>query len=278
MISDRRLCVPGAIALVPNGQTRCVPGEFRRRWVLAPLGAGPFTSELAVLRNSTPEDDPALVNLLDAAYTGTIDFDPDADHADELRTWRGTDGGDDRTSSVAEADGRIVGACLIGRDLGAPFLYEIVVEEPHRRGGLARALLRRSVNALVDQGEESVAGWVTEGNVASERLLGSQGFVPVTPAVDERVGLGYYRAARVLASLDVSPDVPAAATSDADGPTLWVMDGSGRDDTSVAAGATSVRIKFIDRTDPSVPHLAETALPITQLPWLLRQRAPLAKG
>jgi hypothetical protein len=86
------------------------------------------------VRATTGMDDPAIAALLTATHVGTIDFDPDADSVDEVMTWRPVDDADDEASAVAVSGGEIVGASLVGRELGTPFLYEIVVAPQYRRG------------------------------------------------------------------------------------------------------------------------------------------------
>lgn len=250
-------------------------GNPRQRWVLAPIPTPiptvPSAETGRPTRSTTPDDDPGLAALLDRAYAGTIDDDPDNDHVGELRVWREADGADDDASFVATAeDGTPIGACLIARDLGAPFLYEIVVDPTRRRAGLATELLRRSLDALARRGEAVLAGWVTTGNVASEALLQGHGFRTVTPPVEEAIGVGYCRAAAAARHANASADAVLAATSTEDGPTLWVID---RDApaTQVDVAGTSVRVAFIARDDERVRELARTAMPIRGAAWLLAQ-------
>lgn len=243
----------------------------RRRWVLAPVVAGDRPHHHA-LRATSPRDDAALAALLDDAYKGTIDHDPGADHAAELATWRQVDEADDAASALAVVDGEVAGAVLIGRELGAPFLYEVAVREPLRRRGLARALLDRSIRVLADRGEPQVAAWVTDGNAASEALLGASGFVAVTAAVEPAAALGYYRAAEAL-PLVASPraDAAVAATID-DGPALWVVDVAGPVE-SVRVRNTRVLVHRIDRDDPWIAEMASRAMPLQGAAWLLARRA-----
>jgi GNAT superfamily N-acetyltransferase len=244
----------------------------RRRWVLAPISAPAEGGATVHMRATTPDDDRRLAELLDVAYAGTIDDDPDHDHHGELETWREIDGADDGASFVAgPAAGPFHAACLLGRDLGAPFLYEIVTHPAHRRSGLARLLLGRSLRVLQARDEPLLAGWVTDGNLASEGLLGGLGFVPVTPPVVEALGVGFYRAAAATRRVELPATAVLAATSTAVGPTLWIVDRPGPS-TQVEVAGSSVRVCRIGVDDDQVGVLAETAMPIRGAAWLLGQR------
>src|SRR5207249_141936 len=101
-------------------QTVAVNSLSRRRWTMAPLRAA--RQPMAVsMRATTQMDDPAIAALLRVSYVGTIDFDPDTDHVDELKRWRQLDEADDEASVLALSGGELVGASLIARELGTPF-------------------------------------------------------------------------------------------------------------------------------------------------------------
>jgi GNAT superfamily N-acetyltransferase len=131
--------------------------------------------------------------LLDLAYPGTIDFDPSHSHLRELDIWRRVDHADDEASSVAVRDGVIVSACLIARELDTPLLYDIATAPEAQRQRLAALLLARSVDGLGQRGERSLLAWVTEGNVASERLLARRAFTAVTDPLDRDSARTLYR-------------------------------------------------------------------------------------
>lgn len=244
----------------------------RRRWVLAPLipGEGSVVDGFT-LRATCLDDDQPLAVLLDQAYVGTVDHDPDADHRTEIETWRRVDGADDEASAVILGDGEFVGACLIGRELGAPFLYDIAVLDQHWGRGVARALLEHARSVLAARSEPHLAAWVTAGNVASEALLSSAGFVPVTPPVEGAVALGYYRAAGAVRAVDPNPSIPLAATLEADGPTLWVIDRDQPDHT-ISIRDVDVRIRHIAADSIALTDLAARAMPLRHAAWLLDQR------
>lgn len=246
---------------------------LRRRWVLAPVTASrrPSTAEL---RQTTAADDAALATLLDQAYVGTIDHDPEADHVGELETWRTVDGADDEASFVAHLDGELVGASLIGRELGAPFLYEIAVLEGGRGRGIARALLHASLDRLASRREPHIAAWVTMGNVGSESLLVGAGFVPVTPPVEPAAALGYYRAASAVRLIDPPKSAPLAATIDEHGPTLWVV-GTAQPDQTVTVHDTQVVVRHLDADDEALNDVANLAMPLRGAAFLLARRQPM---
>lgn len=243
----------------------------RRRWVLAPITAGPSDRETLTLRPTSSDDDTALAALLDRAYVGTIDHDPDADHVVELETWRRVDGADDEASAVA-SDNELVGACLIGREFDAPFVYEIAVVEQFRRRGVARALLGRSLRVLAARPEPHLAAWVTAGNVGSETLLSKAGFLPVTPPVEGTEALGYYRAASAVEVVHPDPDSALAVTLEPDGPTLWIVDGEGQGDV-VQIRNVEVTVRHITADSAHIPDLAARAMPLRHAAWLLSHRS-----
>jgi GNAT superfamily N-acetyltransferase len=254
-------------------QTVAVSSLSRRRWTMAPLR--PAGEPIAVsIRATTQMDDPAIAALLGASYVGTIDFDPDADHVDELMRWRQLDEADDEASVLALSDGELVGASLIARELGTPFLYEIVVAPQYRRGGIARALLARSISVLAHRGEEALSAWVTHGNRASESLLADLGFVCVTPPVNRFEAIRYYRAAGALGGVDQSGLYAVAVSVEDVGPTLWVFRRGGGADVTVDVRDMVVRIVSVDPDDPGLSEIASRSIPIKGAPWLLSRRGP----
>lgn len=61
-------------------------------------------------------------------------------------------------------------------------------------------------------------------------------------------------------------------TSDTDGVRLWIMDGSGREETSVSVRGVAVRVTYLSPDDSLVSELATSALPLTRVSWFLEQR------
>lgn len=134
------------------------------------------------VRESDRED---LAILLYAAFRGTIDDEGEtfADALAEIdRTFAGDYGGLLYDCSFVIEQGEFLAcACLIG--LSAPEGDPLVVfsmTRPDAQGrGMARFLLQRSIDALLDRGHESLTLIVTEGNVPAERLYASLGFRPI---------------------------------------------------------------------------------------------------
>ncbi|MFI5047022.1 MAG: GNAT family N-acetyltransferase [Acidimicrobiia bacterium] len=247
-----------------------MPELRRRRWVRAPIGVDGF-DEPPTARQTSNDDDEAIATLLERAYTpASIDFDPNHDFRDELRTWRDVEDADDDASRVLEASGEIVAAVLIARELGAPFLYEIAVRPEQRRHGVARALLRNSLGTLAARGEEMIAAWVTNGNVGSERLLASSGWVPVKPRLDRAVALGLYRGAEVVDSLDTD-DAVAIALEPVDNRSarVWLVSERGHAPITREVGGVDVAVQWVAPTSSELPEIAATSVPMTGATWLL---------
>ncbi len=60
-------------------------------------------------------------------------------------------------STVAEEDGRVVGAILCGHDGRRATLYHVCVEEPCRKRGIGKAMVVRCMQALQAEGINKVA-------------------------------------------------------------------------------------------------------------------------
>ena len=60
-------------------------------------------------------------------------------------------------STVAEEDGRVVGAILCGHDGRRATLYHVCVEEPCRKRGIGKAMVVRCMKALQAEGINKVA-------------------------------------------------------------------------------------------------------------------------
>ena len=238
--------------------------RLRRRWILSPLAENESNPRTSLVHHTEPDDDPAIAELLDAAYVGTIDHDPDTDHLDELRTWREVDHADDTASYVClDREGtRLVAASLIGRELSTPILYEIVVHPNARRRGLGRQLLQASVARLGQAGDQHLAAWVTHGNTASERLLTGLGFRPTTAPLGREAALMIYRAASAIGRLDRWAPAVYWAGAEAKEPVLWVI-GESAPDRDVDCGRSTVRVRFVDRDTPILQEIAQRATPVT---------------
>jgi RimJ/RimL family protein N-acetyltransferase len=231
----------------------------------------PHAVDREFLPTSASHDD-HVAQLLAVAYDDTIDFDPDANYARELHTWRTHDGADDLASRIAFSDGQLVGACLIGSELGHPFLYEIAVHPDHRQRGLAADMLTSSLNHLAAAGHEVCAAYVTCGNVASERLLETAGFVPVTPPVDQRHGVLLYRAGSAVSQLDLLATVAAGVAVDDERAVARLIGEHTTTPATVDVNGTTVSIQWIAIDDPRLPELVSSIVPIHGVASLLAAR------
>jgi GNAT superfamily N-acetyltransferase len=214
------------------------------------------------LEQTAPSYDDRVAALLHAAYDPTtIDYEPDADYRQEVRTWRCVDHADDEASRVALDQDNLVGASLIAEELDAPFLYEVVVHPAHRHRGVAFGLLATSVGVLAHRRADLVAAWVTHGNTSSERLLSRAGFRPVTPSLTRDLAMGIYRAAEAVATLPAEHALAIAAEPLAPGRArLWLIGDHARPMTAVRVKDTDVEIRWLSAT-----NMSEIAAPIVPL-------------
>lgn len=134
------------------------------------------------VRGTDRED---LAILLYAAFRGTID--------DEGETFSGALAEIDTVfaggygnllsecSFVIERGEFLASACLIGRldPHGAPLVVFSMTRPDAQRQGMARFLLQRSIDTLLDRGHDRLTLIVTEGNAPAERLYASLGFRPI---------------------------------------------------------------------------------------------------
>lgn len=130
-------------------------------------------------------DRPDLAILLYAAYRGTIDDEGEtfADAMAEVdKLFAGTYGKLLPNCSFVVAEGEfLASACLITwwEPHDAP-LVAFTMTRPEAGGrGLARHLLKASMNALLDRGYDRLTLIVTDGNAPAQHLYGSLGFRPI---------------------------------------------------------------------------------------------------
>jgi len=84
-------------------------------------------------------------------------------------------------SFVVERGDFLASACLIGlaEPDDAPLVVFSMTRPDAQREGLARSLMQRSIDALLDRGFERLRLIVTEGNAPAQRLYASLGFRPI---------------------------------------------------------------------------------------------------
>ena len=123
-----------------------------------------------------------LAILLYAAFRGTID-DEGEPFASAVREIEKALAGDYGrllldSSFVIEQGEFLLSACLISwyEPFVSPFVVFTMTRPEHKGQGLARFLLKRSINALVSRGNSQLALIVTDGNDPARNLYTSLGF------------------------------------------------------------------------------------------------------
>jgi len=129
-----------------------------------------------------------LAILLYAAFRGMID-DEGETFADAVREIEKTSAGDYGRllldcSFVIQSGEFIASACLISwfEPHNAPLVIFTMTRPEHKSQGMARFLLRGSINALIDQGYTQLTLIVTDGNEPAQKLYASMGFQEMTAA------------------------------------------------------------------------------------------------
>jgi GNAT superfamily N-acetyltransferase len=134
-----------------------------------------------VRRRDTEE----LSHLLYASFHGTVD-DEGETHADAVQEIGDTlDGGYGRllwnASFVIEQGDVLASACLVSWyvPLDTPFVVFTMTRPEHKNQGMARSLMGRSIQALLDAGHSSLSLLVTDANAPAVHLYTSMGFQKV---------------------------------------------------------------------------------------------------
>jgi GNAT superfamily N-acetyltransferase len=136
-------------------------------------------------RGPQESDKEDLAILLYAAYRGTMDDEGGtfADALGEIDTLFAGGYGEflPDCSFLAEEGEFLASASLVTwwASHRAPLVAFLMTRPEARRRGLARALLQRSMNALLDRGHDRITLVVTKGNESAESLYASLGFVPI---------------------------------------------------------------------------------------------------
>ena len=172
-VPDRR-CSVGGVSEPPRSLYRLerVPSVDR------PLPAGLHTRTVA------DGDDAALAKLMERAYSGTVDeqLGGNSDGAVELADWRGAGACAGVSVVVVDAAGSVVSASMCSGNWDRELWISYVITEPGWKGrGLGTAAVADSVRQIRERSDVEVLAGVTDGNVPSERLLGSVGFKRVGP-------------------------------------------------------------------------------------------------
>ena len=124
-----------------------------------------------------------LAILLYASFRGTIDDEGEPFSA-AVREIDKAMAGDygcliPECSFVIESGEFISSACLISwyEPVDGPFVVFTMTRPEFKGQGMARFLLQRSINALIERGETQLTLIVTEGNQPAQHLYASLGFV-----------------------------------------------------------------------------------------------------
>ena len=125
-------------------------------------------------------DHHTLARLMLDAYRGTIDYEgEDLDDAvGEVGSWLGSDP-ILAHSAGASMGGDPVSAVMVSVVEDEPFIGYVFTDPAHKRRGLARLVVANALASLAAAGHRRVVLYITEGNVASERLFGGLGAVQV---------------------------------------------------------------------------------------------------
>lgn len=137
----------------------------------------------AVVRNPTPDDVGSLAELMLDAYLSTIDYDGETMVEALAETDALFYGGSGELlpscSWVVVAAEGMLAASLATRWQGQPLIAYVLTRAVHKKRGLGKMVLHRSLLTLQEQGESQVRAFITEGNTPSERLFARFGFVRI---------------------------------------------------------------------------------------------------
>ncbi len=135
-------------------------------------------------RAPVPDDLEALADLMLEAYRGTIDYDDETivEARDEVAGYFAGDPLLDH-SRVRFEGAAAVSAVLLATWRGDPIVSYVMTRREYKRQGLAKALLLDALASLRAAGAERVHLFITDGNVASERLFATLGATEMSDGV-----------------------------------------------------------------------------------------------
>ena len=157
----------------PTGSLYQMIAELDRPWLVPPVPQG------YLLRGLRPDEDQALIQVVNTAYEGER-LRPGA-----LARWREEDPAfDTELVQVAEHEGELVAAVVARADrefnehyhARRGYLGPAATLPDHRGKGLSKALTARAVNLLRKQGMEQACLYTWSGNRAALRVLRKLGF------------------------------------------------------------------------------------------------------
>ncbi|MDH3249758.1 MAG: GNAT family N-acetyltransferase [Acidimicrobiia bacterium] len=131
-------------------------------------------------RSLRPSDRDALAQLMLDAYIGTIDYEGEtlADAIREVDDWLAGSPMLEHSMAIVLHDG-LVSAVLVMELDGAPSIAIVMTHPDEKKAGLGRSAVEASLASVRQAGHRRVALYITNGNVASERLFASVGAVRV---------------------------------------------------------------------------------------------------
>lgn len=136
-----------------------------------------------LIRGPRPDDTGELAALMLDAYQGSVDDDGETieDALKEVESYFAKKSGKLLLdfSYVCLIDGEIQSAVLLSLWQKTPLLAYVMTRSDWKGRGLAGRLLRLALAGLSNAGFRSAEAYVTEGNIPSERLLASLGFLRV---------------------------------------------------------------------------------------------------
>jgi len=162
------------------------PRNWMRVWLpgfeILALPAVPFAAEPVQASHA-----PALAQLMDVAYRGTIDHEgetPEQCLAEMQGTLQGKYGPFIESASfvILNEKRRATSACLVTLWKGAPLLAFSMTDPGSQGRGQAAFLINQSIAALQALGYKEFFLVVTEGNVRAEKLYRKLGFEFLGPA------------------------------------------------------------------------------------------------
>jgi RimJ/RimL family protein N-acetyltransferase len=138
--------------------------------------------QIVGLRQPVLSDEAELASLMLDSYMGTVDYEGESltEAIEEVRsTLSGSKGPFLWSASrVIEKEGVLASACLVIRWEDQPLVAFSMTRAAFKQRGLARASLEASMSSLCQQGEATVALFVTVANSAAVHLYESLGFAP----------------------------------------------------------------------------------------------------
>jgi ribosomal protein S18 acetylase RimI-like enzyme len=156
---------------------------IRRHLIAACVGVT-LVRPLPAVRAPIAADRDALARVMLDAYRGTIDYEGETivEAWAEVDAWLASPEPLLDLSLVALEAGGIVGAALLSRVDGMPFVAYLYTDPAWKRRGIAEGLARTVMTSLAAAGEDRIHLWVTAGNTTAERIYERLGFVDVPEA------------------------------------------------------------------------------------------------